>query len=243
MRNFLTPVVLTFSLLSSTTISAQPTNDINLLPVSIRSGIESQISLRWPLADSQIIFSSKYFLADKKLAAMAGIDLSKYLGQYKVAEYNPSNKNIFLLFYNLVSAPTCNRDYMIQKVRLDKYAYDQNGNLTNRRNLHLVEVMKLNSEKRLKRADRHVRRYSLQNNHRRRVVLEVEIGCGTIPGLVESRRWPYRPGILYKLVQDYSTDPGLYDHVRFETSKRYGMEFEFDANGNHTVEWPSFLTN
>lgn len=243
MRNFLTSAVLTCALLTSPGISAQQSDDINIIPVSLRSGIESQISLRWPLADSQLIFSSKYFLADKKLAAMAGLDLSKHLSQYKVAQYNQSNKNIFLLFYNLVAAPTCNRDYMIQKVRLDKYAYDQNGNLTSLNNLHLVEIMKLNSEKRLKRADRHVRRYSLQNNHKRRVVLEVEIGCGTIPGLVESRRWPYRPGILYKLVQDYSINPGLYNHVQFENSKSYGMEFEFDAHGNHEVNWPSFLTN
>lgn len=216
-------------------------NEIELIPVSIRNGLESQISLKWPLSDPDRIYSSETYLTNQKYAKKVGFDLSEKLEKNGLLAYNPETTDIMVLFYNLVKAPKCERGYVIQKVRLDKYFLNQANQIIKEKHEYLVEAMKLNNNKMIKRADEHLKFYSLQNSFKRKVVLESEIGCGQISGVAEGIKWPFAANRLYKRIQNYSASPGYYDRVFFESSQKYRMEFEFDAYGNNNAIWPEFM--
>lgn len=63
-------------------------NGVTLIPVSIRNGIESQISLNWPLKDQQAVYRSTYFKEQQKLAQKAGLDLKQYMDRAAIGKFN-----------------------------------------------------------------------------------------------------------------------------------------------------------
>ena len=105
---------------------------------------------------------------------------------------------------------------------------------------YLVEVMKTKG-KSIKRADEHVRSYSLNGGYRRVIKIEAEIGCGVVKNKAEGIRWPYSKRSLYELIQNYSDSSGCYDDVRFEFSNKYSFGVDFTKDGIKAIEWPYFI--
>lgn len=216
--------------------------DMRLSPMTIRSGIESQISLQWPLENNKAIYNSKHFSHDSNLAEKAGVYLPQYFGDFAVSDYDAKKKQFFMLFYNMAEAQTCDRDYFIQRVKLTKTAFDINGKVIKKDKQYLVEIMKTHDGK-MKRGDRHIKRYSLNGAYTRHLSAQLEIGCGEIPELTPTQAWPFSPSKLYKLAQDYSSQRGLYDQIDFTFSYAYSYSFMFSKDGNHSVTWPEFVNN
>lgn len=214
--------------------------DISLEPVTIREGIESQMSLDWPLKNSNTVYSSPYFKEKQVLAKKSGIDLKDKMSKVGTAKFEINNGSFFMLFYNLATAPSCRREYLVQRLKITKSFYNKHGKEYKRTHEYLVEVFKTR-DKRILRADEHYRSYNLNNTYRRATRVDAEIGCGFIKKKAEGRTWPFSRKRLYKLIQDYSVDRGCYDDVVFEFSRSYSFSFDFDVNGLNSVAWPPFL--
>ena len=215
-------------------------NEIVINVLSIREGIESQISLDWPLDNRNRVYSSRYFKSQQKLAKKAGLNLSNFMEQPAVFGFNSTNKNMYMLFYNTAFSPTCKRNYLIQRVKITKSFYDNHNKKYKETRDYLVEVMKTKGRS-IKRADAHYRSYSLNKSTKRTTVVDLEIGCGVIPHKVQGRKWPYNKSILYKLVQNYSRSPGDYDRVIFDFSRKYSFGMSFSVQGIESITWPYFI--
>lgn len=215
-------------------------SDVNLIPMSIRHGLESVITTKWPLEDASQVYNSKNFKLQHDKARKAGGDLYNALGYTSYSSYNPKNKNFYLIFYNLAESPSCGRNYLVQRIKMNQTFYNKKGKKIKETDQYLVEVMKTKNG-RMKKGDEHYRRYSLKKAYKRKVNVEAEIGCGQIPGVTEGQLWPYDKGHLYFRVQDYSISPGYYYAVNFEFSAKYSYSFEFSADGRSSVKWPSFI--
>jgi hypothetical protein len=148
---------------------------------------------------------------------------------------------VFVLFYNHAQATDCDRDYLIQRIKLSKTSFDAQGVPLPERDTYLVEVMKLNNHKKTKKPDEHRKNYFLRTAARRLAVTNYEIGCGEIPGVADGDAWPYEATILYKRLQDYQENAGLYNQVQFDDSITYQLEVEFDDEGGYRVALPSFV--
>lgn len=144
-----------------------------------------------------------------------------------------------MLFNNLTEASSCKRGFLIQRVKLLKSYFDQNGHLYKTNNKYLVEAFKIKKGK--DRADMHHRSYSLNGAYRRVVKVEAQIGCGQILGVAEGRKWPYSQSKLYVLIQDYSSSKELYEDVVFDFSTTYSFSVDFEAGGIRTLDWPQFV--
>lgn len=215
-------------------------NKIILSPLSIRNGIESQISIYYPLKNQNKIYLSKYYKENNNLAEEVGIDLSNYLEKGAVAKYDLSKEKFFLLFYNLAETNYCPYNYLIQRVKVNKKYYNRSGNVVKESNYHLVEVMKTKNGK-IKRADGHIKKYSLGNSYKRKISVTCEIGCGKIDGVLDSKYWPYGKSSLYELLQDYSQNIGMYNKVYFKFYNKYSYSFDFSKDGQSNVKFPAFV--
>ncbi|MGF1686561.1 hypothetical protein L4C36_07675 [Photobacterium japonica] len=215
-------------------------SEVILTSMPIRYGIESQISLTWPLENKNKIYSSKHFMNDNNLAEEAGVYLPQYFLDSAVSDYDAKKKKFFMLFYNMAEAPGCDREYLIQRVKLTKTDFDINGKVLKKDKKYLVEIMKTLDGK-MKRADRHIKKYSLNRAYTRHLSAQLEIGCGKIKDLTPAKAWPFSRSKLYKLAQNYSSEPGLYHQVNFEFSRAYSYSFMFSKDGNHSVTWPDFM--
>lgn len=217
-------------------------SSVVLKSLSLRNGIESQVSLNWPLKDENEIYSSKYYAEDKKFAKEAEVDLAQHLNEAAIAGFSPKTRKFFMLFYNTAEPQGCNKEYLIQRVKIRKVSYNKRGQIINDTDKYLVEVMKTTG-KTIKRADRHIKKYSLNKAYKRSVFAELEIGCGRITNITPSNDWPFAQNKLYKLIQNYSVSEGLYNEVEFEFSEKYLFNFHFSQNGSSSVEWPDFIGN
>lgn len=214
--------------------------DVILIPLTIRNGFESQISFDWPLKDKNAVFKNKYFKEQKQKARKAGIDLKKKMKNLGTSKYNKENDNFYMLFFNLAKAPTCKREYLVQRIKLTKSYFNISEVLYKKKYEYLVEVIKTKN-KTTKRADQHHRSYSLNEAYRRVIKVEAEIGCGFVKGAAEGKKWPYKKNTLYKLIQDHSEKVGFYDDVRFNFSKKYSFGISFQKGQRKSVSWPSFM--
>lgn len=173
----------------------------------------------------------------QKEASEVNLDVSKLLQEQCV--YRQVGDKFFIVFYNQVRATGCPRKYLIQRVLLEKeHSGGSNGFRSKRE--YLVEVMKLNNEGRLKRADEHYKTYSLGSASRRFTKVSLQIGCGEIPGVAEGNAWPFDNDILYKGIQDYAEQPGLYNKIDFDFSSTYQFSFEFSKQGRPHVNVPGY---
>lgn len=211
-------------------------NEVMVIPVSIRHGLESQLSFHWPLNDPNQVLGSMIYLKKKETAERAGLELEYELDKIFAAGYQ--DKNFFIIFYVFAKAMDCRRGYLIQKVKLTKLYLDNSGNTYKSKEQYLVEALKLNTKKEIKRADEHIKKYSLGNADSRKTIVECEIGCGVIPWIVDKRQWPYAANKLFHRIQKYSDKPRLYDKVKFNFSTTYSFEFEFDKKGKYSVKLP-----
>ncbi|HQP10872.1 MAG TPA: hypothetical protein PKV41_05760 [Candidatus Omnitrophota bacterium] len=209
---------------------------VKFVPVSLRDGMESQKSPLWPLKNPSKIFEEPAFLENEKRALAVGIRLKDHLDQYSVSGYKQNT--FFFLFYNFLTAVGCPNDYVVQRVRLTKLYYDLLGNVYKKHEQFLVEALALNLKKETKRADDHWKTYTLGKFFKRKVVIDLEIGCGEIPKTLTGKAWPHAQNPLYYRVQDYSDEPGLYDKVKYQFSSAYRITMEFDRDGKYSLELP-----
>lgn len=209
---------------------------VKFVPVTLRDGMESQKSPAWPLKNPSKIFQEPVFLNNKRRALNAGIHLEEVMEEYSVAGYQ--DNTFFLLFYNFVTAVGCPNDYVIQRVRLNKLYYDFSDDPYKSQEQFLVEVLPLNLKKETKRADEHRREYALGKFSKRKITIDLEIGCGEIPKVVTGNAWPDPENVLYHKVQDYSDQPGFYNKVEYRFSSTYRITMEFDRDGKYSLELP-----
>ena len=209
---------------------------VKFIPVTLRDGMESQKSPSWPLRNPSKVFGEPPFLKNEKRARKVGIDLREELDEYSVTGYKDYSS--FFLFYNFVTAVGCPNDYVIQRTRLDKLYYDSAGNPYKRQEQFLVEALALNYKKETKRADEHHKGYSLGKFSKRKIIIDLEIGCGEIPKVVEGKAWPNPKNRLYYKIQSYSDEPELYDKVNFDFSSKYRITMEFDRDGKYSLDLP-----
>jgi hypothetical protein len=87
----------------------------------------------------------------------------------------------------------------------------------------------------LKRADQHYGGFGLREYARREIVKEYEIGFGEVPGKCEGKAWPYDSSTLFHKIQDYQTERGAFDEVRFTKPRHWSLRVEFDCDGNYRV--------
>ena len=209
---------------------------IKRVPVTIRDGMESQKTPSWPLKNPSKIFESPAYVKNEQRALKVGIDLKEKMDVYSIVGYK--NGAFFFLFYHFLTAVGCPNDYIIQKVKLSKSFYDLSGNPYKQRQEYLVEALELNFKKETKRADEQRKEYTLGKFHRRKIVMDLEIGCGEIPKVIKGKAWPYPENKLYYRIQDYSDTPGLYDKVHFDFSSTYRITMEFDRDGKYSLDLP-----
>lgn len=211
--------------------------NVKFIPVTLRDGMESQKSPAWPLRNPEKILQEPAFIDKEKRALKAGIQLKENLDQTSVAGYK--DNSFFFLFYNFVTAAGCRNDYVIQRIRLSKMYYDFSGNPYKKHEQFLVEALALNHKKETKRADEHYREYSLGEFSKRKIIIDLEIGCGEIPKVVTGKAWPNPQNSLYYRIQNYSDAPDLYNQVKFGFSSTYRISMEFDRDGKYSLELPN----
>jgi hypothetical protein len=207
---------------------------VKFIPVTLRDGMESRKSPSWPLKSPSKIFEEPFFQKNEKRALNVGIHLKEELDKYSVVGYK--DHSFFFLFYDFITAAGCPNDYVIQKVKLTKSYYDFSGSPYKQEEQFLVEALALNFKKETKRADEHQKEYLLGKFHSRKIVIDLEIGCGQIPKVIEGRAWPFTENQLYHSIQNYSDQPGLYNKVNFSFSSRYRVAMEFDRDGKYSLE-------
>jgi hypothetical protein len=215
------PIALTGLLLVSPAIHA---SEIELIPVT--------------LGEARAAFPPDVFERNSAEAAKAGVDLAAEADRFVARGY--ADDRAYLLFYNHARAQGCPRDYLIQRVCLTKTRESRDGELATERS-YLVEAMKLNNDQRTKKPDEHRKSYSRGESRRRTLIAEYEIGCGEVPAAAEGEAWPFDHDKLYRLIQNYTEDAGLYTQVRFDFSRVYRLEMEFDDGGRHSIIVPDFL--
>jgi len=209
---------------------------IQFIPVTIRDGMESQITARWPLEGQERVFQGVAYRKNEKRVKALGGGLRGSMGEYYVA--GVKDDKLFLLFYNFITANGCQNDYIIQKVKLNKVYYDYSGIQYKEENQYLLEVIRLNFQKETEKADEHYREYALGKASRRRITVDLEVGCGKIPGVLEKAGWPYEPTVLQYTLQNYSERPELYEKVKFNFSANFRYSMIFDRRGHYSVEIP-----
>jgi len=213
--------------------------DIRLSASTIRDGMEKLNSKTGKIITPKPYKKTVEYKENVPIAKKAGINLDNYLDRKYIVSYK--NRQFFMLFYNWAEALRCKRKYLIQKVKMTNIDYRHNGEIKKLTVKYLVEVFKLNQFKKIKSADQHIKRHALFNNSKRETTVECKIGCGEIPGIISGNSWPYGSKKLYKKLQDYSLDPGLYNDVKFDFSSEYEMGFSFDKDGNFDYKLPYFL--
>ena len=199
--------------------------------VSIRDGWNS-----YNLKGKSLAESAPY-LKQQTMAQKAGIDLMRYLDKKVV--YGVRQGQFYILFYDLVSAFQCKRSYLLQRVKLEKINY-RNQQELERKNEYLVEAFRIDQFKNAL-PDEHYKQYGLGGFDEREIILEAEIGCGEIPGVVGGHTWPYESNKVYHLLQDYSPTPKDYDAVKFEFSSKYRLRIYFNNKDELSVDLPDFL--
>lgn len=209
---------------------------VRFVPVTIRDGMESQKSPLWPLRNPSKIFENSAYLKNEQRALKVDINLKESMDDYSVVGYK--NNSFFFLFYNFLIVAGCPNDYIIQKVKLSKSYYDISGNPYRQQEQFLVEALALNFRKETKRADEHRKEYALGNFYKRKIVIDLEVGCGGIPRVIKGKGWPYPQHRLYYRIQDYSDEPGLYNRVHFDFSSQYRITMEFDRDGKYSLDLP-----
>jgi len=139
------------------------------------------------------------------------------------------------MFYNTVH--NIRAGYLVQRIKMTDTVVDSEGK-TSVTTKHLVEVFMPKGE-RLPGADQHFGYYPLRGASRRTITKEFEIGIGSVPGHAAPGDWPFK-GQIFKLLQGYQAEPGLYEKVQCKQPKRWKICLSFDAHGNYTFQIPEF---
>ncbi|RJP26482.1 MAG: hypothetical protein C4527_15070 [Candidatus Omnitrophota bacterium] len=208
------------------------------VPVTLRAAMEAA-KPRYQKSAADLLKKDEY-REIAKLAAKAGVDLSRELDKEFICGCN--GESMFLLYYTDTKAIGSDKQYLIQRVRIQREQFDEQGQKRAPDSIvYLVEVFKTNYRDDQKGADQHYKSYGLQASYKRKVRVDIEIGVGEIPGQVKGDSWPYARNLRYYKIQDYAPQAGLYDQVVYDYSTKYAYTFEFDRTGAYTVDLSEFI--
>jgi hypothetical protein len=100
---------------------------------------------------------------------------------------------------------------------------------------YLVEAIKTKDGV-MKRPDNHFLCYGLGTYDKCQIVKEVETGLGQIEGIAQAGRWPFAANLLFKSIQRYQAEPGVFSKTRFTQSRNWKFSVEFDRQGNYAMK-------
>jgi hypothetical protein len=170
-----------------------------------------------------------------KTAQRAGVDLLR--PPHPILPFRYEDGRLFYLFYKTTENALGDRAYLIQRIRKVERSWKTPDAAPEERVTWLVEVFKLRGGE-LKREDQHYGSFGLHGDDRREIVKEYEIGFGEIEGVCEGNAWPYDAGDLYRELQPYGEDEGLFPRVRFDAVRRWTLTVTLDARGGFAVRSP-----
>lgn len=170
-----------------------------------------------------------------KTALAAGVDLAR--PPHPIIAWGRKDDRLFYVFYKTTGNALGDRPYLIQRIKKIERAWKAPGAAPEENVTYQVEVFKTIGGE-LKRADEHFGSYALGDNYRREVVKEYEIGFGEVPGVCEGKAWPFDAGTLYRMLQEYQADEGLFPQVKFERTCKWTLAVSFGATGHFSVSSP-----
>jgi hypothetical protein len=170
-----------------------------------------------------------------KNAAKFGLDLAK--PEHPLLSHASKNGRVWYVFYKVVENAFGDRPYMIQRIKKIERTWLESYGAPEVKTTYQVEVFKtwLGT---LKQPDQHFGDFGIRDAHRREIIKEYEIGFGEAPGVCEGATWPFDAGTLYKLLQPYAPEPGVFDKVAFTSARRWTLEVKLAADGKYSIRSP-----
>jgi hypothetical protein len=173
--------------------------------------------------------------AAAQAAERAGVDLMR--PAHPLVIHQGRDGRLYYLFYNVIEEGFGPAPYLIQRVKKTVTEESSKDDPAPRTSVtYLVEVIKLRQG--AIPPDQHFGSYSIQDEYRRVITKEIEIGYGQVPGIAEGREWPFAAGSRFKLLQDYAESRELYDQVEFTASQTWTIRAMLARDGSYAVQVP-----
>ena len=147
---------------------------------------------------------------------------------HPIVAFSRKGDRVYYLFYKTTENALGDRPYLIQRIKKTERAWKTRDAAPEEKVTWQVEVFKIRGGE-LKSPDQHFGSFALEDNHRREIVKEYEIGFGEVPGVCEGKAWPFEDGTLYRMLQEYQEEEGLYGQVRFSRSRMWTLTVDFDG--------------
>jgi hypothetical protein len=170
-----------------------------------------------------------------KAALASGVDLTR--PPHPIVACRWTGDRLYYIFYKTTENALGDRPYLIQRIRKIERAWKTPDAPPEERVTWQVEVFKTRGGE-LKSPDQHFGSFGLNGNHRREIVKEYEIGFGEIAGVCEGRSWPFDPEKLYRMLQAYQEEAGLFGQVKFSGARTWTLAVEFGSTGSYSVRSP-----
>jgi hypothetical protein len=170
-----------------------------------------------------------------KTALGDGVDLAR--PPHPIVAYRRGGERLYYIFYKTTENALGDRPYLIQRIKKIERAWKTPDAPPEEKVTWQVEVFKTRGGE-LKSADQHYGSFGLNGNHRREIVKEYEIGFGEVPGMCEGRAWPFDAEKLYRMLQAYQEEEGIFGEVKFKSACKWTLTVAFDAAGGYSVRSP-----
>lgn len=171
-----------------------------------------------------------------KDAARYGLDLAKPANPLIAHAW--SGGRLWYVFYKVTENAFGDRPYVIQRIRKTERTWAADDTKTPEEKVtYQVEVFKTMAGT-LKQPDQHHGDFGHQDAARREIVKEYEIGFGEVPGACEGRAWPFEAGTLFRMLQAYQTEAGLWDRVAFTAARKWSLTVTLGRDGRYSIVSP-----
>ncbi|MCU0727824.1 MAG: hypothetical protein MUE73_18860 [Planctomycetes bacterium] len=167
-----------------------------------------------------------------KLAAKVGLDLGKPENPLLACRF--ADGRLFYLFYKVTENAFADRPYVLQRIRKTERSWTAPEGPPEETVTFQVEVFKTLAGT-LKAEDEHYGSFSLRDAARREIVKEYEVGFGEVPGKCEGREWPFAANTLFQCLEPYGEEAGLFETVKFSSSRKWALTVAFAADGTWRV--------
>lgn len=170
-----------------------------------------------------------------KDATRYGIDLTK--PPHPLLAHAARNGRVWYVFYKVTENAFADRPYVIQRIRKIERSWASPDATPEEKVTYQVEVFKTLAGT-LKRADQHFGDFGMQGLYRREIVKEYEIGFGEVPGVCEGTAWPFAADSLFRMLQPYGPERGLFGKVAFTVSRTWSLTVALAADGTYAIRSP-----
>lgn len=171
-----------------------------------------------------------------RAARHAGVDIES--PDHPLIVHSHRDQRLYYLFYNAVDHSPADPPWLIQRVKKTIRNYRTPDDTEPETQItYLVEVLKTRLGSSI-RPDQHFGSFGLHGSYKREIIKEIETGVGEIPGVATGRPWPFRKDTLFRQLQDYAGERGLYDRVKYASSQTWTLSVSLDREGNYSIEVP-----